>query len=86
MGKMKEIFMEKLRREQISAEIPSEDDAVVFLSVVKNHSEGTLIKVGAFHSFDTARQKGRDYVNRKNIDTADVEVYAMTWSEINGHM
>ena len=86
MGKMKEIFMEKLRRERISAEIPSEDDAVVFLAVVKNYSEGTIIKVGAFHSYDTARKKGQDFVNRRQIDAADVEVYPMTWSEVNGHM
>lgn len=86
MGRMKEIFMEQLRREQISAEIPSEDDAIVFLAVVKNYTDGKIVKVGAFHSHDTARKKGQDFVNRRQIDAADVEVYPMTWSEVNGHM
>lgn len=86
MGRMKELFMEQLNRNSIAAEIPDEDDAVVFLTIVQNYTEGTIIKVGAFHSYDIARQKGQDFVNRRKLDAADVTVYPMSWAEVNGHI
>jgi len=78
--------MEQLNRNSIAAEIPDEDDAVVFLTIVQNYTEGTIIKVGAFHSYDIARQKGQDFVNRRKLDAADVTVYPMSWAEVNGHI
>jgi translation initiation factor IF-1 len=86
MGRMKELFLDQMQRNSIAADIPSEDDAIVFLAVVKNYDNGDIIKVGAFHSHDTAHTKGRDYVNRQKIDAADVVVYPMSWLEVNGHM
>ena len=86
MGKMKELFMSALRDQRISADVPDEDDAVVFLAVVQNYTDGTIIKVGAFHSYDVARAKGQEFINRRQIDAADVNVYPMSWTEINGHM
>lgn len=83
---MKELFMEQLNRNSIAAEIPDEDDAVVFLTIVQNYSDGTIVKVGAFHSYDIARQKGQDFVNRRKLDAADVTVYPMSWAEVNGHI
>lgn len=78
--------MEQLNRNSIAAEIPDEDDAVVFLTIVQNYSDGTIVKVGAFHSYDIARQKGQDFVNRRKLDAADVTVYPMSWAEVNGHI
>lgn len=78
--------MEQLNRNSIAAEIPDEDDAVVFLTIVQNYTDGTIVKVGAFHSYDIARQKGQDFVNRRKLDAADVTVYPMSWSEVNGHI
>ena len=83
---MKELFMEQLNRNSIAAEIPNEDDAVVFLTIVQNYTDGTIVKVGAFHSYDTARKKGQDFVNRRKLDAADVTVYPMSWAEVNGHI
>lgn len=83
---MKELFMEQLNRNSIAAEIPDEDDAVVFLTIVQNYTDGTIVKVGAFHSYDIARQKGQDFVNRRKLDAADVTVYPMSWAEVNGHI
>lgn len=78
--------MEQLNRNSIAAEIPDEDDAVVFLTIVQNYTDGTIVKVGAFHSYDIARQKGQDFVNRRKLDAADVTVYPMSWAEVNGHI
>ena len=78
--------MEQLNRNSIAAEIPDEDDAVVFLTSVQNYTDVTIVKVGAFHSYDTARQKGQDFVNRRKLDAADVTVYPMSWAEVNGHI
>lgn len=86
MGKMKELFIEQMNRNSIAADIPDEDDAVVFLTIVQNYSDGTIVKVGAFHSYDIARSKGQDYVNRRKLDAADVTVYPMSWAEVNGHI
>lgn len=78
--------MEQLNRNSIAAEIPDEDDAVVFLTIVQNYTDGTIVKIGAFHSYDIARQKGQDFVNRRKLDAADVTVYPMSWAEVNGHI
>jgi hypothetical protein len=86
MGKMKELFMASLQDNSISANVPREDDSIVFLAIVQNYTDGTIIKVGAFHSYDVARAKGQEFINRRQIDAADVNVYPMSWTEINGHM
>lgn len=83
---MKELYLEQMQRNSIAADIPDEDDAIVFLAIVKNYDTGDIIKVGAFHSHDTAQTKARDYVNRQKIDAADTVVYPMSWLEVNGHM
>jgi hypothetical protein len=86
MGKMKELFMASLQDNSISANVPDDDESVVFLAIVQNYTDGTIIKVGAFHSYDVARQKGQEFINRRGIDAADINVYPMSWTEINGHM
>jgi hypothetical protein len=83
---MKELFMASLQDKSISANVPDDDESVVFLAIVQNYTDGTIIKVGAFHSYDVARQKGQEFINRRRIDAADVNVYPMSWTEINGHM